>query len=185
MGQSKARLPFGPETMLQRVIRLLGEVVESVVVVAAPDQSLPQLPDQVRVVYDRYQGRGPLEGLAVGLAASEPTADCLYATGCDVPLLRPAFVQRMFELVEQHDIAVPIDGRYHHPLSAVYRTGVLPHIERLLEVHRLRPIYLFDDVDTLEVPVDELRAVDPQLETLENVNRPQQYREALRKAGLG
>ncbi|MFV2068993.1 MAG: molybdenum cofactor guanylyltransferase [Pirellulales bacterium] len=185
MGSSKAMLPFGPETMLERVIRLLGESVESVVAVAAPGQQLPPLPKQVTVVRDRREGRGPLEGLAVGLAASRQTADCVYATGCDVPLLQAAFVQRLFQLAQRHEIVVPIDGSYHHPLSAVYRTRVLPHVERLLAADRLRPIYLFDEVDTLEVPVEELRDVDPQLETLENVNRPEQYRTALQKAGLG
>ena len=185
MGSSKAMLPFGPETMLERVIRLLGESVESVVVVAAPGQQLPSLPERVTVVHDRREGRGPLEGLAVGLAASRQTADCVYATGCDVPLLQSPFVERLFRLAQRHEIVVPIDGRYHHPLSAVYRTRVLPHVERLLDAERLRPIYLFDEVDTLEVPVEELRDVDPQLETLQNVNRPEQYRTALQKAGLG
>ena len=30
MGRSKALLPFGPETMLQRVVRLLGSVVQPI-----------------------------------------------------------------------------------------------------------------------------------------------------------
>ena len=44
MGVAKAVLPFGPETMLQRVVRLLGTVVAPIVVVAARDQELPPLP---------------------------------------------------------------------------------------------------------------------------------------------
>lgn len=184
MGRSKAALPFGPETMLQRVVRLLQETVASVVVVAAAEQALPRLPRQVVVARDRQAGRGPLEGLAAGLAACRPTVEAAYVTGCDVPLLRPAFVERLFALLAGHQIVVPTEGDYHHPLSAVYRTGVLPQIERLLEADRLRPIYLFDEVDTLEIPVDQLRDVDPKLDTLENINRPEQYRAALRRAGL-
>ncbi len=42
MGVSKATLPFGPETMLQRVVRLLGTVVSPIIVVAAHEQSLPE-----------------------------------------------------------------------------------------------------------------------------------------------
>ena len=41
MGRPKAWLPFGPETLLQRVVRLIGEVVNPLVVVAAPDQDVP------------------------------------------------------------------------------------------------------------------------------------------------
>ncbi|MCA9117229.1 MAG: NTP transferase domain-containing protein, partial [Planctomycetaceae bacterium] len=41
MGQPKHLLPFGDETMLQRVVRTLSAVVSPVVVVAARGQQLP------------------------------------------------------------------------------------------------------------------------------------------------
>ena len=44
MGTSKALLPFGGETMLQRIVRLLGTVASPLVVVAAAGQPLPNLP---------------------------------------------------------------------------------------------------------------------------------------------
>ena len=43
-GLPKGTLTFGAETMLQRVVRLLGTVVSPIVVVAARGQSLPTLP---------------------------------------------------------------------------------------------------------------------------------------------
>ncbi len=92
MGWSKATLPFGPELMLQRVARLLSEVVSPLVVVAAPQQELPPLPREIQVVRDRREGRGPLEGLCAGLEALQDRADAAYATSCDVPLLVPQFV---------------------------------------------------------------------------------------------
>ena len=42
MGAPKLALPFGPETMLARVVRLLGEACRPIVVVAAPGQELLQ-----------------------------------------------------------------------------------------------------------------------------------------------
>jgi len=60
MGSPKALLPFGPETMLQRVVRRLAGVVSPIVVVAAVDQRLPELSHQVIVTRDEQQGRGPL-----------------------------------------------------------------------------------------------------------------------------
>src|SRR6476620_9886109 len=86
MGTSKAMLPFGPETMLQRVVRLLGTVVSPIIVVAAPEQSLPKLPDEVAVICDEREHRGPLEGLRVGLKALPNFVEAAYVTGCDVPL---------------------------------------------------------------------------------------------------
>lgn len=186
MGRDKATLPFGPEVMLQRVVRLLSEVVElgNLVVVAAPDQSLPLLPAGVTVTYDERPERGPLEGLAAGFRAIADRADVVYATSCDVPLLIPAFVERMFDLLGNDEIAVPRDGEFHHPLAAVYRTSVLAHIEKLLAADRLRPRFLFDELPTLEVPVETLRNVDPQLATLKNLNHPEDYLAALASAGL-
>jgi molybdopterin-guanine dinucleotide biosynthesis protein A len=184
MGTPKAWLPFGNESMLQRVLRLLGEVVDPLVAVAAPGQSLPMLPDEVIIVRDRQQDRGPLEGLRAGLTAIEPVADAAYATGCDVPLLEPELVRKLIEQIGDHQIAVPVDGRFHHPLAAVYRTGVVSQIEQLLAEDRLRPLFLFDAVATRRIPIDELRAVDPELRTLANLNRPEDYFATLKLAGL-
>ncbi|MGH9628390.1 MAG: molybdenum cofactor guanylyltransferase [Bryobacteraceae bacterium] len=184
MGVPKATLPFGPETMLQRVVRLLGTVVSPIVVVAAREQPLPELPEDVTVARDEREQRGPLEGLRAGLKALPNSVDSAYVTSCDVPLLVPGFVERMVALLSDDDIAVmEIDG-FPHPLSAVYRRDTLPHIESLLERERLRPAYLFDAVRTRRVRPEEMVSVDPQLCTLRNLNTRDDYLMALSEAGL-
>ena len=183
MGLPKATLPFGPERMLHRVLRLLGEVVQPLVVVAAPHQQLPDLPPEVFVTRDRREDRGPLEGLYAGLQMLRDRVDAAYATSCDVPLLVPAFVRRELELLEAHAVVVPVEGPFHYPLAAVYRTCVLPDLETLLNADQLRPIFLYETVETRRVPVEQFRSVDPQLHTLTNLNRPADYFTALRTAG--
>ena len=183
MGTSKALLPFGRETMLQRVVRLLGTVVSPLVVVAAPDQQLPDLPPGLIITSDERPGRGPLEGLRAGLKALPEDVAAAYVTSCDVPLLVPAFVMQMLDLAREHDAAVmEIDG-FLHPLSAVYRRSTLPHIEQLLAQDRLRPAFLLDAVRTRRVRPEEMTA-DPDLRTLRNLNTPDDYRAALADAGL-
>lgn len=184
MGLPKATLPFGPELMLPRVVRLLSSVVSPIVVVAAPQQELPPLPADVIVARDEREGRGPLEGLLAGLTAMAPYAQAAYATSCDVPLLVPAFVQEMIRRLEANEIAVPAEGEFHHPLAAVYRTSVLPAIAELLAADRLRPLFLFERAATCRVSVEELRSVDPRLDTLKNLNRPEDYLAALAEAGF-
>src|SRR5579871_868681 len=124
MGRPKAWLPFAGELMLPRVVRLLGEAVRPVVVVAAPGQEVPPLPADVAVVRDEEKGRGPLQGLAAGLNALRGRAEAAYLSSCDVPFLRPAFVRRLVDLLGDHSICVPRVGEYHHPLAAVYRVEV-------------------------------------------------------------
>lgn len=179
MGRAKHLLPFGSEPMLHRVLRLVGQAVQPVVLVAAPGQVLPDLPPHVPVVYDRRPGLGPLEGIAAGLARLEGEADAAFVTGCDAPLLRPAFIRRMIELLEGWEIAVPHAGGFDHPLAAVYRTRVLPVAETLLASGRVRPLFLFDQVPTRRVAPEELASVDPELESLRNLNRPEDYAAAL------
>jgi molybdenum cofactor guanylyltransferase len=183
MGQPKAWLPFAGELMLPRVVRILRAAVSPIVVVAAPTQDLPALPQEVEIVHDEAEGRGPLQGLAAGLAALEGRADAAFASSCDVPFLRPAFVKRMIELLGTHQICVPrVDG-YHHPLTAVYRIEVLAVVRTLLNENRLRPVFLFDAVPTRVVSADELRDVDPTFDSLRNLNTPEDYQRALRDAG--
>lgn len=180
MGRPKAWLPFGDEVLLQRVVRLVGAAATPVVVVAAPGQDLPALPADVAVVRDPVSGRGPLQGLAAGLSALPDPVEFVYATATDVPFLRPAWIARLAELIGDHDLAIPFIDDYHHPLAALYRRrAALPAIEALLAADRLRPLFLREALATRVVAADELRPADPDLATLRNLNRPDDYERAL------
>lgn len=183
MGRPKAWLPFAGERMLPRVVRLLGTVVDPVVVVAAPDQEVPPLPADVAVVRDEAKGRGPLQGLAAGLTALRGQAEAAYLSSCDVPFLQPAFVRRLIDLLGDNAICVPRAGDYHHPLAAVYRLEVADAVARLLREDRLRPFFLFEAVPTRIVEAAEFADVDPTLQTLRNLNTPTEYEKALREIG--
>jgi molybdopterin-guanine dinucleotide biosynthesis protein A len=180
MGQAKAWLPFGDELMLPRVVRILLEVVDPIVVVAAPGQAVPPLPPGVEIARDPEEGRGPLQGLVAGLQAIQDRADAAYLSACDVPFLQPAFVRRMIELLGSHSICVPRTGEFHHPLAAIYRVGVLETAKRLLAENRPRPVFLFESLPTRVVAAAELIDVDPTLQSLRNLNTPADYEAALR-----
>ncbi len=183
MGRPKAWLPIAGEIMLPRVVRLLREVVEPVVVVAAPDQEVPPLPAEVGIVRDEEKGRGPLQGLAAGLAALRGRVEAAYLSSCDVPFLRPAFVRRLIDLLDGSQICVPRVGGYHHPLAAVYRMDVEQTVRALLGENRLRPFFLFEQVPTRVVEPAELADVDPEFQALRNLNTPEDYTAAVRELG--
>lgn len=186
MGRPKELLPFGPERMLQRVVRLVSTAANLVVVVAAPGQALPELPGAVLIARDPIAGRGPLAGLAAGLAALPASVELAFAIGADAPLLRPAWITRLADLIGPADLAIPAIGGVLQPLAAAYRRrAVMPAIERLLGSGRSALIDLVDVLTTRVVAADELRDIDPDLTTLRNVNSPEDYRAALAEAGLG
>jgi molybdopterin-guanine dinucleotide biosynthesis protein A len=186
MGQPKAWLPFGPERLLQRVVRLVSAGIDGgpIAVVAAPGQECPPLPSSVAIVRDEVGGRGPLQGLAAGLAALPETVELAYASATDVPFLEPAWIGRLRDLIGDSDLAIPFMEGFHHPLAALYRrAAVLPAINALLVADKLRPVYLMEHVRSRVITADELRTVDAELKTLRNLNSPEDYQRALDESG--
>jgi molybdopterin-guanine dinucleotide biosynthesis protein A len=177
MGRDKALLPFHGQPLLCRVVERVCDVVDEVVVVARPGQELPRLPRGVRVAFDEVIDRGPLGGLVPGLAAI--STDRAFATACDVPFLSPRVLELLFARLGAHDVAVAESDGFTHPLCAVYRATVRDALAALLAAGRLRPVFLFDQRPTLRVTEAELRAVDPELASLENLNTPDAYAAAL------
>ena len=185
MGSPKAALDWHGSTLLRRVSGLAQRTVEGpVVVVRAPGQELPGLPPSIEVVSDAREGRGPLQGLAAGLAAIGDRAEVAYVSSTDVPLLHPAFMRRVIEAVSDDvDVVLPEIHGFRQPLSAAYRLSLLPEVEALIRADRLKPGFLFercrvltlDDASMLRDPA--LAAVDPGLASVRNLNEPGDYRE--------
>jgi molybdenum cofactor guanylyltransferase len=183
MGRDKATMPFGGETLLARVVRIVSQVVpaERIVCVAAAGQKLPAILDGVRVVRDEYPNAGPLGGLATGLAAVCEDSGAVFACGCDAPLLSPAFVSRLFEQLGDYEIAIPREGEQLHPLAAVYRTEILSHAELLLADGERSLLALVDCCNTRQLPADDFRDIDPELLSLLGCNTDEEYRSLLER----
>lgn len=184
MGTSKAWLRFGDEYLLERVVRMLPATLRPVFAVSAPVQRLPRLPEDIGVIHDRVSDRGPLEALAAGLEAISPHADAAFVCGCDAPFLRQGFIRRLVQMASEADITVPYANGRLHPLAAVYRVSVLPLIQDMLDAGTLRLTTLTERCCCRRVPGSVLRDVDPELESLRNINTPEEYSNALSMAGI-
>jgi molybdenum cofactor guanylyltransferase len=191
MGRPKANLEWHGSTLLHRVTGIVSRaVVGPVVVVRAPDQELPELPPGVRVVEDAAEGRGPLQGLAAGLAAVAAETDVAYVSSTDVPLLHPAFVRAVVGAAtsEDVDVALPVVHGFRHPLAAAYRTSLVADVEELIAEHRMRPAFLFERSRVRELTEDdllsdrELAEADPELLSVLNLNEPDDYERARARA---
>jgi molybdopterin-guanine dinucleotide biosynthesis protein A len=186
MGAPKASLEWHGSTLLRRVAGIVARGADGpVVVVRAPGQPLPELPREVEVVEDAREGRGPLQGMAAGLAALVDRADAAFVSSTDVPLLHPAFVRRVLAAIDGDvDAAVPHARGFRHPLAAAYRVTLLPLVEELIAAERMKPAFLFDGCRVRWLDEDALLAdralavADPRLESLRNVNEPADYEAA-------
>jgi molybdopterin-guanine dinucleotide biosynthesis protein A len=195
MGTAKAALEWHGTTLLDHVVGVVSRAVDGpVVVVRAPGQTLPELPASVRVCEDPEEGLGPLQGISVGLADLADEAQTAFVCSTDLPFLHAEFVRTVLRGfrpgAEQGppavvpDVVLPIVGGYRQPLAAGYRTHLFPQIDKLLEAGRLRPAHLFEECDVRQLGSDELlanarlAAVDPELDSVVNVNAPEDYRAA-------
>jgi molybdopterin-guanine dinucleotide biosynthesis protein A len=187
MGTSKAALQWHGTTLLRRVTGIVGRGVNGpVIVVRAPGQPLPALGPAVEVAEDPVEGRGPLQGLAAGLAAIGERAGTAFLSSTDVPLLHPFFVARVLAAMEDDvDVVLPVARGYPQPLAAAYRVSLLPVIEDLLGQDRLKPAFLFEACRVRRLTDDELldgsrlASLDPSLDSVLNLNEPADYEAAL------
>jgi molybdopterin-guanine dinucleotide biosynthesis protein A len=188
MGRDKAMLPFGEEVLLERMVRVIGEIVplENIVVVAAANQELPPLPPAIKVICDEAPGLGPLPAMAAGLQALSTHVESAFVTGCDAPLLKRAAVRWLVERLERPDEDRPDgvalqDAERLYPLFAAYRTSAAGGFARAFESGdaSLHGALQSGWLHVRFINVEELRGVDPRLESLMNCNTPEEYQAAL------
>ena len=120
MGREKASLPFGGESLLDRVLRQVRQGADEIVLAAAAGQ--PRR-DDLRVVRDATPAAGPLPAM---LGALEGIGSAhVFVVACDAPLLQPALIPLLTALCAGWDAAVPVlDGR-RMATCAVYGVAAL------------------------------------------------------------
>ena len=144
MGSPKALLPFDGEPLIVHIVRRLQRLFTRIVVVAAPEQQLPDLP--VTVVRDEVAFQGPVGGIYYGLGAARDEIG--FVTSCDAAFSNARLISHLLSLAPGFDVIVPRwEGRLQ-PLNAVYRRTVLPALEAQHANGELRPVFLYDNVTT-------------------------------------
>lgn len=183
MGTSKAWLPVGREVLLQRVVRVVAEVVQPVVAAGRSDQSLPELPPEVLTAVDAIDDAGPLAGLAAGFDALAGRCEAAFVVSCDHALLTAPFVERMIALLDDEAGVVVEHGGRLHSLAAVYRLDTRSALDELIARREYRVREFVACCGARIVSADDLIEVDPQLDSLCNVNDAKTYERVLRSLG--
>ncbi|HET9256119.1 MAG TPA: molybdenum cofactor guanylyltransferase [Pseudonocardiaceae bacterium] len=190
MGTAKAALEWHGSTLLGRTLGVLARALDGrLLVVRSPDQPLPSIPPRAEVVDDPAPGLGPLQGIAAGLAELVGRAPAAFICSTDLPFLHPLFVTRvMSALTDGFDAVLPVARGYPQPLAAAYRITLAPLAAELVAAGDLRPPSLLrrcatlvlDDAALLRDPA--LADADPGLDSVVNVNFPQEYHAARDRA---
>ncbi|RXT07884.1 molybdenum cofactor guanylyltransferase [Ammoniphilus sp. CFH 90114] len=179
MGMNKALLPINGQQNIVRIIEELTRVFPPPILVTNQPEDYETI--GLKMIGDKYPGKGPLAGLHAGLMASPYEDNLLVA--CDMPFASSRLGEFLWSQLEGYDAVVPVLNGKHHPLFAVYRKSTLPVVEECLEQERLR---MFDFLK--QIQVNEIHVEDSSLEMdLEkaffNMNRPSDFEQAKEWAG--
>ena len=191
MGTDKAFVVFQGRMLVERVVDALAQVCGEIVIVTNDPQ--PYTRFDARVVPDSVPGFGPLAGLHAGLSAMR--ADLGVVVAVDMPFLNPALLRAMIAAADGWDAVIPVlsaevsaDALKQkrakdldlHPLHAVYRRTCLPMIQAAIDRGDRRLNAFLSDVKARYFGAEEIRAHDPDLRSLMNVNTPEELAEAHR-----
>ena len=177
-GSDKAMALLDGRPLLDHVLEALDAVCAEIVVAggSAAVQRNVDGRSRVRFVPDETRGRGPLAGLIAGLGASR--TELCFASSCDAPLLNGALVEFLSHRASNADVVCAEIGGRLEPLSAVFRApACLPHFRACLEHGTLKLSLAYAGLRLVTVPEVDIRAVDPELASFLNVNRPEALRE--------
>lgn len=184
MGQPKAALDFGGIPLLTRIVIELRRRFDEIVIVAAPvseGQPRIEIPG-LKVIHDETAFAGPLDALRRGLSAVDQ--DVAFACSCDLPLLNSDVAAGLVAMLDDFDAVIPEVGGKLQPLHAVYRKRCASAIESLAARGEKRLTASASAINARKVGEEEIRKIDPQLNSFFNVNTPEDYRRALELAGL-
>ena len=171
MGRDKATLPYRGEPLALRVAQALGACFARVRLVGKAGE-LPEL--GLETIVDRSPERAALVGVHAALAACQASA--VFVAACDLPDVDPRLVLALAALAPTDggaDVVAPLGPRGPEPLLAIYRPRLLPEVERRIAAREFALHALLGAAKCLFVPERELRALDPELASLRNFNRPE------------
>jgi len=183
MGQDKAHLPFGDQTLLERIVGIVSPCVDEVLLVAREGQEIrANRTLGLTVARDPAEGLGPLAGLRAGLRSC--SADQALVVSCDLPLLQGALVRGLLGLAHDTRGVIPRVQGHLMTTCAVYARSLVPEIESLLAAGERRPRVLAESVGVTVAEEDTLRRFDSDLRSFTDCNTPDHYHQALRQAGF-
>lgn len=173
MGSDKAALDWDGEPMLARVVRIVAQRCDPVLVVAAESSAaFTNLHGTggppARWITDEEPGVGPLGGLVVGLrAAADDGAEWAFVCATDMPLITTDLIDELLRgVTESTQVVIARDAQRDHPMAGLYRTSAASVIADLTASGERRMVAALDALNTHRVAVS-----DP--EWLVNVNAPE------------
>jgi len=169
-GKKKAFRKVGELMILDTIYKLFSNLFKEVIIVVNEPEAFVGW--DMTIVTDIIPSKCALAGLHAGLFyASFPYA---YVTACDTPFIEQSIVEYIVGQIEpKYDVIIPRTDDGLEALSAVYSKECIPLIEDNLKKNIFMIKKFFRKKKVKEIPVEKLKALDPQMQFIFNINTPQ------------
>lgn len=181
MGEDKALKIFLGKPLIQRVIERMSPIADEIIVTTNRPAEYAFL--NLRLVPDLKPGRGALGGLYTAIASAAHPLVAVVA--CDMPFASQMFFEgaRSLMVKEEADVVIAKTDEGYEPLHALYRRETcLPAIESAIDADQWKVIAWFPQVKVRTLIPDEIKSLDPTGLCFWNLNTPEEFAEAERRA---
>ncbi|MCD4674926.1 MAG: molybdenum cofactor guanylyltransferase [Desulfobacula sp.] len=174
-GRKKAFRKIGDLMILETIYGLFSNLFKEVIIVVNDPKEFADW--DMTVVTDIIPSQCALAGLHAGLFyASFPYA---YVTACDTPFVKQSVVEYIVGQIEpKYEVIIPRTDDGIETLSAVYSKDCIPLIEDNLKKNIFMIKKFFRKKKVKEIPAEHLKALDPQMRFVFNVNTPKDLEKA-------
>lgn len=178
-GKKKAFQKVGETTIIDKLYRLFSALFKETIIVVNEPGDFCGL--NMTIATDIFPSRCALAGLHAGIFyASFPH---VYATACDTPFADKTVIEYIVNQIdEHHDIVLPRTDDGFEALCAVYSKKCLPAIEKNLGNNILMIKKFYNWKKVKEIPPETLKALDPDMQFIFNINTPDDLKKARKMA---
>ncbi len=174
-GSNKALSRIGGDRLIERLCRAVGSVTGRLMLITNTPADYAFLELESRK--DLVSRCGPIGGIYTALRTAR-TPLCL-CVACDMPFIRPEFLEYLVERSTGYDVVVPVNEGREEPLCAVYRKTCVPAIEDRIRAKRYKIAGFFDAVRVLRLAPEKGGFRDADM--FFNINDREDFDEALKR----
>lgn len=188
MGQHKALLPLGDDSLIGHVIRQIRLVADERLLITNTPNAYAHL--GLPMHSDIIPDAGALGGIYTGLMSA--SHDAVLCVACDSPFLVPKLLTYLVSVLDDYDAVMPYtyrgnpaahnsrDQRILQTLCAIYSKRCLPIIEVMLQESELRVHALQERASIKCIAPEVWRVFDPDGISFFNINTPADLEQAER-----
>jgi molybdopterin-guanine dinucleotide biosynthesis protein A len=185
MGTNKSLLPLGGIKVIERVVKLIGNLFQEVILITNQPEEYSFL--NLKMYKDLYKDIGPLAGIHSALVHTSTNKN--FIISCDIPLMTSEVIKYIVDYPTTKPITITKADNFVQQLCGVYDKSLIPAIDNIIRKEtdvtdernsdqKKRGCRVLDLVNNTESAIIDIEKEykDYHPGTFYNMNRPEEYK---------